>query len=119
MVAAGSYADVIKEKTDMIELLAGVAKIEFVGAKPEKAIGTVGEGFEAFLLVDENINKEQLIARFTKEITAEQASIKKSEAKLSGKFVEHAPADVVQAEKDKLESSRRRVEKLNSYVQAL
>ena len=103
----------------MIELLAGVAKIEFVNAKPEKAIGTVGEGFEAFLLVDESINKEQLVARFTKEIAAEEAVIKKCEAKLSGKFVEHAPADVVQAEKDKLESSKRRVEKLNSYVQAL
>ena len=119
MIAAGSNADVIKEKTDMIELLAGVAKIEFVNAKPEKAIGTVGEGFEAFLLVDESINKEQLVARFTKEIAAEEAVIKKCEAKLSGKFVEHAPADVVQAEKDKLESSKRRVEKLNSYVQAL
>ena len=119
MISSGSNADVIKEKTDMIELLAGVAKTEFVSAKPEKAIGTVGEGFEAFLLVDESINKEQLVARFKKEIAAEEATIKKSEAKLSGKFVEHAPAEVVQAEKDKLESSKRRVEKLNSYVQAL
>jgi len=114
-----SPAEVIKEKTDMIELLAGVKKTEFVADKPEKAIGTVGKGFEAFLLVDESVNKEQLMAHFNKEIETEKAAAKKSEAKLGGKFAEHAPAEVVQAEKDKLEETRRRIEKLESYVKSL
>ena len=103
----------------MIELLAGVSAIDFTDSTPQKSIGSVGDGFEAFLLVDESINKEQLVARFNKEIAAEQVSVKKSEAKLSGKFVENAPADVVQAECDKLEASRRRIEKLVSYVKSL
>ena len=119
MVQAGSDAEVIKEKTDMIELLAGVSKIDFVDAKPASAIGAVGSGFEAFLLVDEGVNKDQLKARFEKSIAAEQAAIQRSEAKLSGKFAEHAPAELVQAEKDKLEESRRRVEKLAGYVKEL
>ncbi len=119
MVTAGSSAEVIREKTDMIMLLAGVSKIDFVNAKPAGAIGSVGDGFEAFLLIDEGINKDQLVVRFNKEIAAEEATIKRSEAKLSGKFVEHAPAEVVQAEREKLEASRRRVEKLSSYVKAL
>ena len=118
-ISPASPAEVIREKTDMVALLAGIAKIDFVDAKPEKAIGTVGEGFEAFLLVDESINKEQLVARFTKAIAAEESAIKKSEAKLSGKFAEHAPAEVVQAERDSLAESKRRVEKLNSYLNAL
>ncbi len=118
-VTAGSAAEVIKEKTDMIELLAGVRQIDFVEATPEKSIGTVGAGFEAFLLVDDGINKDQLKARFEKEIAAEEATVKRSQAKLSGKFVEHAPAEVVQAEKDKLEESQRRIEKLSSYLKNL
>ena len=118
-ITAGSAAEVVKEKTDMVELLAGVSRIDFVGENPEKSIGTVGSGFEAFLLVDESINKDQLVARFNKEIASEETSVQRSRAKLSGKFVEHAPAEVVQAEKDKLEESLRRIEKLSSYIKSL
>jgi valyl-tRNA synthetase len=119
LITKGSAAEVIKEKTEMIELLAGVEKIDFVSAKPAKAIGSVGSGFEAFLLVDESINKEQLIARFNKELEAEKALAQKTEAKLGGKFAQNAPAEVVQAEKEKLEESKRRIEKLSGYVQTL
>ncbi|HBG66840.1 MAG TPA: valine--tRNA ligase [Treponema sp.] len=119
LISAGSSAEVIREKVPMVQLLAGVAAVDFVAAKPARSIGTVGEGFEAFLLVDESINKEQLVARFTKAIAAEETAVRKSEAKLGGKFAENAPAEVVQAERDKLESSRRRIEKLRSYVQSL
>jgi valyl-tRNA synthetase len=119
LVSAGSAAEVIREKVPMVQLLAGVDAVDFVTEKPARSIGTVGEGFEAFLLVDESINTEQLVARFTKAIAAEEAAAKKSEAKLSGKFAEHAPAELVQAEKEHLESSRRRIEKLQSYVKSL
>ncbi len=118
-VTKGSSAEVIKEKTDMIELLAGVKQIDFVESSPAKSIGTVGSGFEAFLLVDEGINTEQLKARFEKEIAAEEASVKKSEAKLNGNFAQHAPAEVVQAERDKMAESKRRIEKLTGYVKSL
>jgi len=103
----------------MIELLAGVKQIDFVESSPAKSIGTVGSGFEAFLLVDEGINTEQLKARFEKEIAAEEASVKKSEAKLNGNFAQHAPAEVVQAERDKMTESKRRIEKLTGYVKSL
>ncbi|MBR6295527.1 MAG: valine--tRNA ligase [Treponema sp.] len=118
-ITAGSSAEVIREKTDMIELLAGVRKVDFVDAAPAKSIGTVGSGFEAFLLADEGINTEQLKARFEKEIAAEEAAVKKSEAKLSGNFAAHAPAEVVQAERDKMAESQRRIEKLSGYVKSL
>ncbi|MBO7638120.1 MAG: valine--tRNA ligase, partial [Treponema sp.] len=118
-VIAGSAAEVIKEKTDMVELLAGVRQIDFVDNAPSKSIGTVGTGFEAFLLVDEGINTEQLKARFEKEIAEEQAVVKKSEAKLNGNFAQHAPAEVVQAERDKMAESQRRIEKLSGYLKSL
>ena len=118
-ITEGSSAEVIKEKTDMIELLAGVSKIDFVASSPAKAIGNVGSGFEVFILVDENINKDSLLERFKKALNAEEALAKRSEAKLSGKFVQNAPSEVVQAEREKLEESKRRIEKLTSYIQNL
>jgi valyl-tRNA synthetase len=119
LVVPGSAAEVCREKTDIIELLAGVARVSFVDAKPSKSVGTVGEGFEAFILVDESVNRDQLITRFNKEIAAEQGVVEKITAKLNGKFAEHAPPEVVQAEREKLEASSRRIEKLTSYVQTV
>ena len=100
-------------------LLSGVKNLTFTDAKPHGAIGTVGTGFEAFLLASEGIDSAQLKARFQKEITNETAFIQKVEAKLSGKFAENAPAEVVEAEREKLSTAQRRVEKLNSYIENL
>ena len=119
IVTKGSDAEVCKEKVDMIKLLAGLANVEFIEAKPASSIGTVGTGFEAFILIDENINKDQLIARFKKTIETEKGYAAKSQAKLGGSFAQHAPAEVVQAEKDKLDESLRMIEKLESYIASL
>lgn len=119
IVTKGSEAEVCKEKVDMIKLLAGLSNVEFVEAKPQSSIGTVGTGFEAFILIDENINKDQLIARFKKTIETEKGYAAKSQAKLGGSFAQHAPQEVVQAEKDKLEESLRMIEKLESYIASL
>lgn len=118
-VAAGTNAEVIKEKTDMIQLLAGIKTIEFVDANPAKSIGTVGTGYEAFLLVDENINIDQLAEKFKKDIDWEKENVRRSENKLNGKFAEHAPAELVQAERDALEVAKSKIEKLEGYLQNL
>jgi valyl-tRNA synthetase len=119
LITKGSDAEVCHEKTDLIQLLAGVANIAFVNEKPHGAIGTVGSGFEAFVLIGGNIDVAALKARFTKEIASETAFITKVDAKLSGKFAENAPAEVVAAEKEKRLVAARRVEKLTSYIQSL
>ncbi|MDY2924721.1 MAG: valine--tRNA ligase [Treponema sp.] len=118
-VSKASSAEVCYEKVEMIQLLAGVANVEFVSEKPESSIGTVGTGFEAFIIVDENINKEQLLQRFKKTLEKEQGYAKISESKLNGNFAKHAPAEVVAAERAKLEEGLRRIEKLNSYIKNL
>ena len=119
LITKGSEAEVCREKVEMIKLLAGVANVEFVDAKPASSVGTVGKGFEAFILVDGSINKDALIARFKKEIETETGWVKKSEAKLNGSFAQHAPAEVVEAERAKMEESKRKIEKLQSYVNSL
>jgi valyl-tRNA synthetase len=118
-IVPGSHAEVCREKVEMISLLAGVAKIDFVDAKPAQSIGAVGTGFEAFILIDEGINKDQLLARFKKDVEKAGAEAKRTEAKLGGSFAQHAPADVVQAERDKLEELKRRIAKLDGYIEEL
>ena len=119
MIEKGSAAEVCAEKSDIIMLLAGISHIDFVDEKPASSIGTVVPGAEAFLLIDESIDKTQLASRFQKEKAEAEAIVARSEAKLSGKFAEHAAKELVEAEKAKLEENRRRIEKLASYMQSL
>ena len=49
----------------------------------------------------------------------EQAFADKVSAKLAGKFAQNAPAEVVAAEREKLENTKRRIEKLTSYIESL
>lgn len=119
LVEKGSSAEVCREKVEEICLLAGLSKVEFIEEKPQKAIGTVGSGYEAFILLDENINKEQLLKHFNKDLQKEKADAQKIEFKLNGKFAQHAPQDVVQSERDNLEAIKRKIEKLASYIASL
>ena len=119
LITAGSSAEVCREKTDLIQLLAGVSSIDFTDTKPTRGIGAVGEGFEVFLLVDGSINVEQLLTRFKKELASETAFADKVTAKLAGKFAQNAPAEVVATEREKLEATKRRIEKLASYIDSL
>ena len=118
-ITKGSAAEVCREKVEMIQLLAGVAKIDFVEAKPASSIGTVGTGFEAFILVDESIDKAGLLARFQKTMEKEQGYAKMSENKLNGNFAKHAPANLVEEEKQRLAESNRKIATLQAYINEL
>ncbi|MCD1653339.1 valine--tRNA ligase [Treponema zuelzerae] len=117
---AGSDAAVAREKVDILQMLAGLSRVDFIPSpsdRPKGAIGTVGKGFEAFILVGEGVDSGQLANRFEKEILKEQGNASRLEAKLgNASFVSNAPEDVVAAEKSKLDELRRRIEKLSGYV---
>lgn len=118
-IEKGSAAEVAREKVEMIQLLGGVAKVDFVDTKPTSSIGAVGAGFEVFVLVDESINKEQLMTRFQKAIEKEQGYARMSENKLNGNFAQHAPANLVQEERDRLAESQRKIKTLEGYLAEL
>ena len=119
LVSKGSAAEVCREKVEMIQLLAGVKTVDFVEAKPASSIGTVGSDFEAFIIVDESINKEQLLARFKKTLEKEQGYARMSENKLNGNFAKHAPANLVEEEKQRLADSNKKIVTLESYIKEL
>ena len=59
------------------------------------------------------------MSRFQKAIEKEQGYAKMSENKLNGNFAKHAPAELVQAEKDRLAESLRKISTLESYLNEL
>ena len=122
-VEKGSPAEAAKEKTDIICLLAGLSGVDFLespGDKAKGSIGTVGKGFEAFIVPGEGADPEKMVQKFKKELEKEEGNFFKLKGKLSNeKFVANAPAEVVEGEKEKLNEIQRRIEKLKAYVSEL
>lgn len=122
-VEKGSPAEAAKEKTDIICLLAGLSGVDFLENPKDKAkgsIGTVGKGFEAFIVSGEGADPEKMVQKFKKELEKEEGNFSKLKGKLSNeKFVANAPAEVVEGEKEKLNEIQRRIEKLKAYVSEL
>lgn len=123
VVEKGSDAEAITEKTDIVKMLAGIAELSFVSQaeqRPKGCIGTLGKGFEAFILVGDSIDPALLVKRFTKEIEKEAQNKTRLQAKLENQaFIANAPEDVVQQEREKLLEFDRRIQKLQVYVKDL
>lgn len=122
-IEKGSAASASLENIEIIRMLAGLSAIDFLDSpamRPKGSIGTVGKGFEAFVVAGDQIDASQLVERFTREIEKETANAAKIEGKLANtQFVAHAPAEVVEAEREKRAEILRRIDKLGSYVKDL
>ena len=122
-IEAGTPAAAARENTDLIRLLAGIADIVFIASpadKPANSIGTVGTGFEAFIITGSEVDRSQLTLRFTKELEKEKQAATRLTAKLANTgFTDHAPAEVVEAEREKLQQAERRIQKFTQYLQDL
>ncbi|HHU36092.1 MAG TPA: valine--tRNA ligase [Treponema sp.] len=120
---AGSHAEAAREKTDIIRLLAGLSEVIFLKSAldhPKGAIGTVGKGFEAFVVPGEGLDPAKLASRFEKECEKEKQAKQKLAQKLgNAKFIENAPEAVVASEREKLAEIERRITKLEGYIQGL
>ena len=99
-----------------------VRGLEFQETRPTETgtIGAVGKGFEVFVRIREAIDAPKEIARLQKDREKAQAEIARTEAKLANAaFVERAPKDVVDREKEKLAELARLIGKIEGYVRAL
>jgi valyl-tRNA synthetase len=106
----------------LIAHLAGSKDPVFRQARPDQAgvIGAAGKGFEVFVVVKEAIDAPREIARLGKDREKTISEIQRTEAKLANaSFVDRAPKEVVDREKEKLSELARRVGKIEEYVRAL
>jgi valyl-tRNA synthetase len=121
------YGPFLGENAGLLKLLAGIGELELAacsaietgsaGGTGSAGIGLVGTGFEAFVFIADAVDTAFLKQKFTKEIEKDRAFIASLEKKLSNdRFIKNAPPELVEGERAKLEISRQRAEKLESYI---
>jgi len=108
--------------TALIAHLAGTGTLTFGAARPGDAgiIAAAGKGFEVFVSVREAIDAPKEIARLSRDKERAASEIKRTQDKLANAaFVDRAPKEVVDREKEKLVELARLIEKIEGYMRAL
>jgi len=86
--------------------------------KPKASAGAVVEGNNIYILLEGLIDLDKEKARLQKEIQKVGGYVKQLQGKLGNeKFVQNAPAEVVEAEREKLEAAKLNLEKLTDNLQ--
>ncbi|GHV42394.1 valine--tRNA ligase [Spirochaetia bacterium] len=125
---SGEKAGILEANTELVKLLAGIGELE-IGVpqssgqgtgRPAGSIAVVGAGFEAFVFIAEAADLGALKQKFSKDIDKDRKFIDGLKSKLGNeKFIQNAPPELVQGEKDKLAEALKRREKLESYIRDL
>ncbi len=98
--------------------LASLSGLELIeGDRPEKSVAQVIPGVEVFLPVEGLIDVEKEAQRVKKEIDKVTKDLTQTEKKLSNsRFLDRAPEDVINKEKEKLEEFSTQKEKLEEVL---
>ena len=90
--------------------LAGASSVEFMeadAANPEKSASAVADPCELFIPLGELVDIEKELARLDKDLKNAEAEVARADGKLKNeKFVAKAPANLVEAEREKLSLRR-------------
>jgi valyl-tRNA synthetase len=124
-IAAGERAALLEAQRALIVRLARVADdqltiVEQLDAKPTQAAALVVGDVEVFLPLAGLIDLAAERARLSKDLEAAEAELARREARLGNAgFVDKAPANVVQRERDGLAAVRATAEKLRERLKEL
>ena len=100
---ADAVADDFRALSTFIGLLAGVGKLECGPAltKPRQAASCVQDDFEAYVSLEGLIDVAAEVKRLEKQLAEKLKHLQSTRAKLGNtKFVDNAPAEVVQQQRD-------------------
>jgi valyl-tRNA synthetase len=111
----------VRVNADYITNLAGVSRLEFVkDEKPDKAVTQVIEGIQIFLPVEGLVDVEKEVERIKREISKVSKDVELSQKKLSNPdFVERAPEEVVEKEKERFEELSSKKRKMEEVLEKL
>ena len=110
----------LQANVNYIAELAAAEPINFADDKPQHALAGVVEGVEIFLPLKGLIDIDKEISRLTKELEKLRKGIAMTEGKLNNeKFVAKAPAEVVQAEREKLAAAQDKISSVESRIEQL
>jgi valyl-tRNA synthetase len=123
----GEQERALKQNEGLVKLLAGIGELEIAaavsggeGRRPAGSIGLVGTGFEVFVFIAEAADTAALKQKFAKDLERDRKFIAGLRAKLANdQFTRNAPAELVAAERAKLEGCLKKTDKIESYLRDL
>ena len=121
-LAEGASEQIFQTYDKYLRKLARVSGIEILapGVKPKLASSAVVDGSEIFVPLEGLIDLEAERGRLEKEIARLQQAVESTERKLSNSsFVDRAPREVVDKEREKLASFKMTIDKLRTNVEHL
>lgn len=122
LTVATDATDLLAPHTDVVTSLAGLASIEFVAEAdddPSLARVLFGRGVGTTPLAG-LIDVEEELGRLRKELDGVEGQLRRIEGKLANEaFVDNAPAEVVQGERDRREAAEVRIGELREQIATL
>ncbi len=113
----------LKECEKQLKLLTKVETVTFAGegdGKPEKSLASVLDGAQIYLPVGELLDVEKEMQRIRSDLAKLEKDIEKSKAKLANeKFVERAPAEVIEKEKNTLADNETKAARMKANLASL
>lgn len=125
IIAGGEHAASLKEQAAVLASLARLdpAQLQIVGGgetKPENAYSVLlQEGIELHLPLAGMIDMEKEKKRVSGELEKARADALRTETKLNSDFAQKAPEAVVTKERERLNATRARIEKLQEQLASL
>ncbi len=120
LIVVDKDASVNKDFDSVIMKLCNVSSINYVTENPQDAFGFLVKAVEFFIPVTDNIDTEAEIKKLEEELKYAQGFLKSVEAKLSNeKFVNGAPAAVVDKERKKKSDAEAKIKVLEQQIVTL
>ena len=120
LIVVDKEGNVNKEFDSVIMKLCNVSSVNYVTENPQDAFGFLVKAVEFFIPVTDNIDTEAELKKLEEELKYAQGFLKSVEAKLSNeKFVNGAPAAVVDKERKKKADSEAKIKVLEQQIAAL
>jgi valyl-tRNA synthetase len=114
------WADALKSAEGFFKRLANASGLEILDAhaeNPEKSASAVTEPCELFMPLGELVDVDKELKRLAKDLKGLEGEIARAEKMLGNPgFVSKAPAQLVENEKEKLNTNRGLLEKLNARI---
>ncbi len=114
--------NVVNEHEDIIKFLARVRSIEIGEGveKPQGCASAVGRGYEIYLPLKDIIDIDMEKKRLEKELEKLNSELEKSHKKLmNDNFINKAPSEVIEKEKNKFNAFKEKIEKIESILKGL
>ena len=120
LIVVDKDGSVNKDFDSVIMKLCNVSSINYVTENPQDAFGFLVKAVEFFIPVTDNIDTEAEIKKLEEELAYAQGFLRSVEAKLSNeKFVNGAPAAVVDKERKKKSDAEAKIKVLEQQIAAL